>query len=283
MKKLVLFVMSLFLLGAANVALGQRTVTGKVTSAEDPMGVPMVAVQVEGTTIGTSTDLNGVYTLSNIPASAKNLKFSAMGMKDKVVPITGGVVNVVMESQAIALEEVQISGSGYGVRKKVDNVGSAVAVGEEVVKRQTESNVINSLQGSVPGMQVSTASGQPGSSTTVRIRGKSSLSSGNDPLYVIDGVPIVTGAMGMSDYSGGDGTDPLAALNPEDIESIQLLKDASATSIYGSRASNGVIVVTTKKGQEGKVNFSLNAKIGVETPPMIKMSLIKISEPTRRS
>lgn len=277
MKKLVLFVMSLFLLGAANVALGQRTVTGKVTSAEDPMGVPMVAVQVEGTTIGTSTDLNGVYTLSNIPASAKNLKFSAMGMKDKVVPITGGVVNVVMESQAIALEEVQISGSGYGVRKKVDNVGSAVAVGEEVVKRQTESNVINSLQGSVPGMQVSTASGQPGSSTTVRIRGKSSLSSGNDPLYVIDGVPIVTGAMGMSDYSGGDGTDPLAALNPEDIESIQLLKDASATSIYGSRASNGVIVVTTKKGQEGKVNFSLNAKIGVATPPMVKKRFQKVN------
>ena len=278
MKKLVLFVMSLFLLGAANVALGQRTVTGKVTSAEDPMGVPMVAVQVEGTTIGTSTDLNGVYTLSNIPASAKNLKFSAMGMKDKVVPITGGVVNVVMESQAIALEEVQISGSGYGVRKKVDNVGSAVAVGEEVVKRQTESNVINSLQGSVPGMQVSTASGQPGSSTTVRIRGKSSLSSGNDPLYVIDGVPIVTGAMGMSDYSGGDGTDPLAALNPEDIESIQLLKDASATSIYGSRASNGVIVVTTKKGQEGKVNFSLNAKIGVATPPMVKRRFQKVDK-----
>lgn len=277
MKKLVLFVMSLFLLGAANVALGQRTVTGKVTSAEDPMGVPMVAVQVEGTTIGASTDLNGVYTLSNIPASAKNLKFSAMGMKDKIVPITGGVVNVVMESQAIALEEVQISGSGYGVRKKVDNVGSAVAVGEEVVKRQTESNVINSLQGSVPGMQVSTASGQPGSSTTVRIRGKSSLSSGNDPLYVIDGVPIVTGAMGMSNYSGGDGTDPLAALNPEDIESIQLLKDASATSIYGSRASNGVIVVTTKKGQEGKVNFSLNAKIGVATPPMVKKRFQKVN------
>lgn len=276
MKKLALFVMSLFLLGAANVALGQRTVTGKVTSAEDPMGVPMVAVQVEGTTIGTSTDLNGVYTLSNIPNTAKNLKFSAMGMKDKIVPITGGVVNVVMESQAIALEEVQISGSGYGVRKKVDNVGSAVSVGEEVVKRQTESNVINSLQGSVPGMQVSTASGQPGSSTTVRIRGKSSLSSGNDPLYVIDGVPIITGAMGMSDYSGGEGTDPLAALNPEDIESIQLLKDASATSIYGSRASNGVIVVTTKKGQEGKVNFSLNAKIGVATPPFVKKRFQKV-------
>ena len=91
MKKLVLFVVSLFLMGAANVALGQRTVTGKVTSADEPMGIPMVAVQVEGTTIGTSTDLNGVYTLNNIPATAKNLKFSAMGMKDKIVPITSGV------------------------------------------------------------------------------------------------------------------------------------------------------------------------------------------------
>ena len=180
MKKLALFVVSLFLMGAANMALGQRTVTGKVTSAEDPNGVPMVAVMVEGTTIGTSTDINGVYTLANVPATAKNLKFSAMGMKEKIVPITGGVVNVVLESQAIALEAVQIS--GYGVEKKVDNVGAAVAVGEDVIKRQTESNVINSLQGSVPGMQVSSASGQPGSSTTVRIRGKSSLSSGNDPL-----------------------------------------------------------------------------------------------------
>ncbi|MDE7072118.1 MAG: TonB-dependent receptor [Bacteroidales bacterium] len=275
MKKLLLFVVSLFLMGAADVALGQRTVTGKVTSAEDPNGVPMVAVMVEGTTIGTSTDINGVYTLANVPATAKNLKFSAMGMKEKIVPITGGVVNVVLESQAIALEAVQIS--GYGVRKKVDNVGSAVAVGEDVIKRQTESNVINSLQGSVPGMQVSSASGQPGSSTTVRIRGKSSLSSGNDPLYVIDGVPIITGAMGFSDYTNDQGTDPLASLNPEDIESIQLLKDASATSIYGSRASNGVIVITTKKGQEGKTSFNVNAKIGIATPPFVKKRFQKVN------
>ena len=277
MKKLVLFVVSLFLLGAASVAWGQRTVTGKVTSAEEPMGIPMVAVQIEGTTIGTSTDLNGVYTLNNIPETAKNLKFTAMGMKDKIVPITSGVINVVMESAAIALEEVQVSASSYGVRKKVDNVGSAVQVGEDVIKRQTESNVINSLQGSVPGMQVSAASGQPGSSTTVRIRGTSSLSSGNDPLYVIDGVPMITGAMGMTDYSGGEGTDPLASLNPEDIESIQLLKDASATSIYGSRASNGVIVVTTKKGKEGKVSFGVNAKVGISTPPNVKKRFQKVN------
>lgn len=277
MKKLVLFVVSLFLMGAANVALGQRTVTGKVTSAEEPMGIPMVAVQVEGTTIGTSTDLNGVYTLNNIPATAKNLKFSAMGMEDKIVPITSGVINVEMKSAAIALQEVQVSATGYGVRKKVDNVGSAVQVGEEVITRQTESNVINSLQGSVPGMQVSTASGQPGSSTTVRIRGTSSLSSGNDPLYVIDGVPIITGAMGFSDYTDGQGTDPLASLNPEDIESIQLLKDASATSIYGSRASNGVIVITTKRGKEGKVSFGVNAKVGFATPPNVKKRFRKVN------
>ena len=123
MKKLVLFTMSLFLMGAANIALGQRTITGKVTSAEEPEGVPMVAVQVEGTTVGTSTDFNGVFTLNNVPASAKNLKFSAMGMKEKIVPITGGVMNVQMESSAIVMQEVQISSSGYGVKKKVDNVG----------------------------------------------------------------------------------------------------------------------------------------------------------------
>ncbi|MDE7357310.1 MAG: SusC/RagA family TonB-linked outer membrane protein, partial [Bacteroidales bacterium] len=276
MKKLVLFTMSLFLMGAANIALGQRTITGKVTSAEEPDGVPMVAVQVEGTTVGTSTDFNGVFTLNNVPASAKNLKFSAMGMKEKIVPITGGVMNVQMESSAIVMQEVQISSSGYGVKKKVDNVGAAVSVGEDVIKRQTESNVINSLQGSVPGMQVSTASGQPGSSTSVRIRGTSSLSSGNAPLYVIDGVPVVTGAMGMSDYTDGSGTDPLSSLNSEDIESIALLKDASATSIYGSRASNGVIVITTKKGKEGKVSFGVNAKVGFATPPHVKRRFQKV-------
>lgn len=277
MKKLVLFMVSLFLMGAANVAWGQRTVTGKVTSAEEPMGVPMVAVQVEGTTIGTSTDFNGVYTLNNIPENAKNLKFSAMGLKEKIVPITGGVINVTMESSAIVMQEVQVSASGYGVKKKVDNVGAAVAVGEEVIKRQTESNVINSLQGSVPGMQVSTASGQPGSSTSVRIRGTSSLSSGNAPLYVIDGVPVITGAMGISDYTDGSGADPLSSINPEDIESIALLKDASATSIYGSRASNGVIVITTKKGKEGKVSFGVNAKVGFATPPHVKRSFQKVN------
>ena len=276
MKKLVLFTVSLFLMGAANIALGQRTITGKVTSAEEPDGVPMVAVQVEGTTVGTSTDFNGVFTLNNVPASAKNLKFSAMGLKEKIVPITGGVMNVQMESSAIVMQEVQISSSGYGVKKKVDNVGAAVSVGEDVIKRQTESNVINSLQGSVPGMQVSSASGQPGSSTSVRIRGTSSLSSGNAPLYVIDGVPVVTGAMGMSDYTDGSGTDPLSSLNSEDIESIALLKDASATSIYGSRASNGVIVITTKKGKEGKVSFGVNAKVGFATPPHVKRRFQKV-------
>ena len=276
MKKLVLFTVSLFLMGAANIALGQRTITGKVTSAEEPDGVPMVAVQVEGTTVGTSTDFNGVFTLNNVPASAKNLKFSAMGLKEKIVPITGGVMNVQMESSAIVMQEVQISSSGYGVKKKVDNVGAAVSVGEDVIKRQTESNVINSLQGSVPGMQVSSASGQPGSSTSVRIRGTSSISSGNAPLYVIDGVPVVTGAMGMSDYTDGSGTDPLSSLNSEDIESIALLKDASATSIYGSRASNGVIVITTKKGKEGKVSFGVNAKVGFATPPHVKRRFQKV-------
>ena len=104
MKKLVLFTVSLFLMGAANIALGQRTITGKVTSAEEPDGVPMVAVQVEGTTVGTSTDFNGVFTLNNVPASAKNLKFSAMGLKEKIVPITGGVMNVQMESSAIVMQ-----------------------------------------------------------------------------------------------------------------------------------------------------------------------------------
>lgn len=264
-----LFTVSLLFMGA-NLAWGQRTVTGKVTSADEPMGIPSVAVMVEGTTIGVTTDMNGMFTLKNVPTTAKNLKISAMGLKTKTLPISNAPMNIVMESSAIALQEVSIT--GYGVRKKVDNVGAASQVGEEVIKKQTESNIINSLQGSTAGLQISSSTGQPGSPTTARIRGNSSINSGNEPLYVIDGVPVSNGEYGM--YTA---TDPLATINPEDIENIAILKDASATSIYGSRASNGVIVVTTKKGTEGKATFTLNGKIGFSTPPSIKHDFQKVN------
>lgn len=268
MKKIVLFAVSLLLMGA-QVAWGQRNISGKVTSADEPMGHPQVAVKVPGTSIGTVTNFDGEFTLS-VPDGTKKLEFSCLGLTTKTVDITGGFMTVKMEATAIALTEVSIT--GYGVSRKAATTGAAAQVEGDVVKKSTESNVINGLQGNVAGLQISSSTGQPGSPTSARIRGVSSVNSGNAPLYVIDGVPVSNGGYGMYTY-----TDPLASLNPEDIENIAVLKDASATSIYGSRASNGVIVITTKKGNEGKTQFSLNAKVGMSTSPFVKHNFQKVN------
>ncbi|MEG1762560.1 MAG: TonB-dependent receptor plug domain-containing protein, partial [Bacteroidales bacterium] len=273
MRKLVLFAVSLLFIGT-QVAFAQRTVSGKVTSSEDNLGIPGVAVQAKGTSIGTTTNIDGVFSFM-APAGATTLVFSSLGMKSQEVAIGSGVVNIVMKPDALSLEGVVVT--GYGVRKKAAFTGSATQVGEDVVKQKTESNVINSLQGSVAGLQISAATGQPGAPTTARIRGLGSINSGNAPLYVIDGVPVSSGAMGLNTDDPGSGTDPLATINPDDIENISVLKDASATSIYGSRASNGVIVITTKKGTEGKTNLNFSAKFGISTPPIVKRSFQKVN------
>ncbi|MDE7091565.1 MAG: TonB-dependent receptor plug domain-containing protein, partial [Bacteroidales bacterium] len=268
MKKIVLFAVSLLLLGV-QVAWAQRTVTGKVTSTDEPMGHPQVAVKVPGTSIGTVTNFDGEFSLS-VPEGVSKLEFSCLGLTTKIVDITGSNMNVKMDASAIALTEVSIT--GYGVSRKAATTGAAAQVEGDVVKKSTESNVINGLQGNVAGLQISSSTGQPGAPTSARIRGTSSVNSGNAPLYVIDGVPVSNGGYGMYTY-----TDPLASLNPEDIENIAVLKDASATSIYGSRASNGVIVITTKKGNEGKTQFSLNAKVGMSTKPFVKHNFQKVN------
>lgn len=268
MKKLVLFAVSLLLVGV-QVAWAQRTISGKVTSADEPMGHPQVAVKVPGTSTGTVTNFDGEFTLS-VPDGVSKLEFSCLGLTTKIVDITGSFMTVKMDATAIALTEVSIT--GYGVSRKAATTGAAAQVEGDVVKKSTESNVINGLQGNVAGLQISASTGQPGAPTSARIRGTSSVNSGNAPLYVIDGVPVSNGGYGMYTY-----TDPLASLNPEDIENISVLKDASATSIYGSRASNGVIVITTKKGSEGKTQFTLNAKIGMSTTPFVKHDFQKVN------
>lgn len=268
MKKLVLFAVSLLLVGV-QVAWAQRTISGKVTSADEPMGHPQVAVKVPGTSTGTVTNFDGEFTLS-VPDGVSKLEFSCLGLTTKIVDITGSFMTVKMDATAIALTEVSIT--GYGVSRKAATTGAAAQVEGDVVKKSTESNVINGLQGNVAGLQISASTGQPGAPTSARIRGTSSVNSGNAPLYVIDGVPVSNGGFGMYTH-----TDPLASLNPEDIENISVLKDASATSIYGSRASNGVIVITTKKGSEGKTQFSLNAKIGMSTTPFVKHDFQKVN------
>ncbi|MDR1974724.1 MAG: SusC/RagA family TonB-linked outer membrane protein [Bacteroidales bacterium] len=272
MKKNVLFV--LIALFATMATFAQRTVTGRVTSNDEPGGLPGVAVTVDGTSLGTTADHNGVFVINNVPENAKTLKFTYVGRKTKEVPIpSNGVVNVKMEQDNKMLEVINID--GYGVSVKAGDVGAASRVEGEVLTKRTESNVMNSLQGSMPGVQISTATGQPGAPTSVRIRGISSINSGNDPLYIVDGVPISTGGFGMTSQS--DGVDPLSTINPADIESISTLKDASATSIYGSRAANGVIIITTKRGKQGQSSFQADVKIGVSTPPFVKRAFTTVN------
>ena len=261
-----LLLVALLFAGAQTLS-AQRTITGTVISADDNMGVPGAQVIVRGTTMGTTTDINGRYSI-NVPATATHLVFTFMGMETQEIEIGGqAIIDVTLSSGIAMLQEFIVT--GYGVTRRASFTGTATQVGDEVIRRQTDANVINTLQGAVPGLQVSNASGQPGSASTVRIRGLGSINAPTAPLFVIDGVPITTGNIsGFGDRSAANlSTDPLAALNPADIESITVLRDAAATAIFGARASNGVILITTRRGQEGQNNVNVSLRTGLVMNP----------------
>ncbi len=219
-----------------------QTVTGRVTSAEDKEGLPGVNVLEKGTTNGTITDIDGNYSIK-LKDPASTLVFSMVGMMKQEKRVKGGDnVNVVLQADHYQLDQVVVT--GYSTQKKSDLTGSITVVSMEDVMKSAENNPIKGLQGRVPGMEV-TANGNPSGAATIRIRGIGTLNN-NDPLFVIDGVPT----------RGG-----MHELNSNDIENIQVLKDASAASIYGSRAANGVIIITTKKGKEGKVKLNFDAYV----------------------
>ena len=254
MKKFVLLLTTLLV--SVGLAMAQtRVVKGTVTSAED--GSPVIGAAVvlkTDMTKGTTTDFDGKFRLE-VPSSAKTLLVSFMGMKTEEVTITGGDLKIVLASDSKVMEEVVVT--GYTTTSKKAFTGAASSVGAETVKAKFDANPINALNGNVPGLQMSQASGQPGAPTTIFVRGRNSLNSGTQPLYVIDGVPLETGVMGTRTREGVQ-VSPLSTLNSDDIQSITVLKDATATSIYGARAANGVIVITTKRGRAGfKMNFSV--------------------------
>ncbi|MCF8358532.1 MAG: TonB-dependent receptor [Prolixibacteraceae bacterium] len=223
----------------------QKTITGKVVD-EDGISLPGVSVIVKGSTIGTITDTDGMYSL-NVPASARKLEFSFIGMLPKEVEIgTNTQINVTMEQGIINLEEVVAIGYGSMERNNVTGAISSIKA-EEIIKAPVP-NVVEALRGQVAGVKVSRTSGQPGSGVEFLIRGKNSLTSGNDPLIVIDGVP----------NTGGN----LAEINTADIATINILKDAAAASIYGASGANGVVLITTKNGLSGKPTFSVEASYG---------------------
>lgn len=239
----------------------QNKVIGKVS---DKTGVPLpgVTVIVKGTTIGVITDVDGRYAVDT-KGKSNVLVFSFVGMETQEIELSGKQeVNVVLKEDAIGLEEVVAV--GYGVVKKSSVTGSISSVKAEDLPKTATASVSGMLSGKAAGMQVSQSSAQPGGGVNIVIRGAGSDKAGNQPLYVIDGFPVNNSNVDPSegDYSVGS-RNPLNSINPNDIESVEILKDAASTAIYGARAANGVILITTKRGKEGRTNvdFSYNTSV----------------------
>ncbi|WP_102408277.1 SusC/RagA family TonB-linked outer membrane protein [Parabacteroides bouchesdurhonensis] len=259
MKKLTFALLCLIM--SMSMAMAQVTkVTGHVTSAEDGEPVIGASIVVKGTTVGTVTDFDGNFTLE-IPDNGKILIISYIGMATQEVKVAPRIT-VSLQSDTQDLDEVIVT--GYGVTKKAAFTGAAQVVSSENLVKRTDANFMKSLEGSVAGLQVNSFTGQPGAFSSTTIRGMGSVNSGTEPLYVVDGIAIYTDKMGGYSKAGsGDlAASPLANINPNDIESVTVLKDATATAIYGARAANGVIVISTKKGNKGKARFNFNAKVG---------------------
>lgn len=249
MKRLALFFLMLTTCIGWVVAQN-RTITGTVTSGEGKEPVMFANVVVEGnTSIGTTTDVDGKFTLS-VPASAKKLTFSYVGLKTISVPITK-VMNVVMTADSQVLDQVVVV--GYGSGQKLSTIsGSMARVSGEQIAEKPVANVMDALQGKVAGMSVLTTSGDPNAVANVQIHGRGSLTAGSAPLYIVDGM--------QTDLA------TVMAMNSNDIESMNVLMDASSTSIYGARAANGVVIITTKKGKrsdEGSGHITFNAQYGI--------------------
>ncbi|HYH56632.1 MAG TPA: SusC/RagA family TonB-linked outer membrane protein, partial [Anseongella sp.] len=259
-------------LGAAIPVLGQEAavmVSGTVTEAATGEALPGVSVIYKGSAEGTGTDLSGNYSL-RIPPGEGVLVFSHMGFLTAELPVNtasmeGAIeLNAALEPDIAALNEVVVI--GYGTRERQDLTGAISSVSAEEISKQPLVSVDQLLQGKAAGMQISNSSGAPGGRVNIRIRGASSINAGNEPLFVIDGIPVYNSSKDPEGTSYGTftPTNALASLNPNDIASVEVLKDASATAIYGSRGSNGVVLITTKRGTGDKVNVDYNGYYGMQ-------------------
>ena len=216
----------------------QLTVTGVITDAKDGSPLPGVTIILKGSSTGTVTDIDGKYSIK--ASKGQSLTYSFVGYKSQVVVVESNIYNIKLQTDNMSIDEVVVI--GYGTVKKSDATGSVSVVSSKDFNDGAISSPDQLITGRIAGVQVTSAGGAPGAGSTIRIRGGSSLSAKNDPLVVVDGVPLDNdGVVGMGN--------PLTTINPNDIETFTVLKDASATAIYGSRASNGVIIITTKKGR----------------------------------
>ncbi len=254
---------ALFLLLSQGISAQSKTVSGKITDQENGNGLPNVSVIVKGSSLGTATDEQGNFSLS-VPQSATTLVISAVGYTSREVAIGSGFLEIQLENAATTeLNEVVVV--GYGTARRRDVTGATATVSAKDINKGTYASPDQLIQGKAAGVMVINNTGQPGGSTTVRIRGTSSIRSGNSPLFVIDGVPLSGGSARPGSQAGAfgnDGGNPLNYINPNDIANIEILKDASATAIYGSRGANGVVLITTKRGQSGVPALDVNASVG---------------------
>ncbi len=248
MKKLTIFLA--FLLFVAFQAAAQVQISGTVTSAEDGLSIPGVSIVVKSSpTIGTTTDIDGKYSIT-VPGTAETLVFSFVGMKTQEALISGrSVIDVVMEAEVMEMDAVIVT--AIGISREAKALGYSVAnVSEEQLEQKSEPDMLRNLQGKVPGVNIASTSGAPGSSTRITIRGNSSFYGNNQPLFVVDGIPYSNQEFVTSDQNSGGGAyaSGIATLDPNNIASMVVLKGAAAAALYGSRAANGVVVIKTKTG-----------------------------------
>ena len=254
--------MTFICMGIGMATAQTSTITGKVYSEGDGEPVFGASVFVVGTTVGASTDMDGNFTIENVPSTATTLRVSYVGMTTQEVQIQRGKpMKIVLVEDGVTLDDVVVI--AYGTAKKSAFTGSASVVKAENIEKRQVSNVTNALSGAIAGVQVTSANGQPGVSATVRVRGVGSLNAGNDPLYVVDGMPF-----------DGD----ISSINPADIENMSVLKDAAASALYGARGANGVIMVTTKKGNSGNARVSFDAKWGVNQRQIGKYDVMESTD-----
>lgn len=258
------FCLMCLLVFGSNIAFSQNSkISGVVT---DSNGEPLIGVNVvvKGTDNGTITDVNGSYKLE-VPLSA-TLVFKYIGYMDKTVDAKQGVIiNVVMKEDMQSLDEVVVV--GYGTVRKRDLTGSVSSVGSAQLKERSFGNALQSMAGQVSGVQITQTQGAPGIAPTIKVRGSSSINAGTSPLYVIDGIPLEDNTVSTGDNGSSSNMsfnrNPLNNINPNDIESIEILKDASSAAIYGSRGANGVVLVTTKQGKAGKTKIEASYEFGL--------------------
>lgn len=244
MKKFLLTLCCIGLLAIQVLQAQVRQVSGTITEAGNNQPIPGATVVVKGTSVGTVTGVDGKYRL-DVPQNAKTLVFSFVGMKSAEMAVSGSVLNVALEPDVIGIEEV--IAVAYGTAKKGSFTGAATQIGSEKIAARPVTNISKAIEGAMSGVQVSSGTGQPGSGQSIRIRGFGSVNASNDPLYIVDGVP----------FSGN-----ISNINSDDIETISILKDAASSALYGNKAANGVVLITTKKGAAGRSTFNIKLTQG---------------------